>query len=344
MFASALSDDRVNRRVWRFTLGIGLSVAISALWAWPLAFIVPVFLAKFLVDRQAPTLHTVYELVISMSVTVAIAWLVSFGLTEYPLLLVPLLALLMLWAYYLFTDPRWNFFATMLIISVLLLPYLGLLQPGLALQVGLGLSFSGLVAVALFTLMHLWLPESAAADGSPELAPGVSLSQDERAFEAFRALILALPVIVFFYLMEVSGALLTMIFIAILSLQSAGAKSVKVSLFLLLTNGIGGGLAVVFYNLLVIVPQWPFFVALSMLAALVFGHRIYADPAKAPIYAGIFSALLVVVGSTTSSMDKEVDVNFYLRMLQLLLVGLYMVVASFFLESRNWAWLSPRHR
>ncbi|SDJ43785.1 Protein of unknown function [Ferrimonas sediminum] len=343
MSGSERGPDPVGRRVWRFTLGIGLSVALSALWAWPLAFIVPVFLAKFLVDRQAPTLHTVYELVISMSVTVAIAWLVSFGPTEYPLLLLPLLALLMLWAYYLFTDPRWNFFATMLIISVLLLPYLGMMQPGLALQVGLGLSFSGLVAVALFALMHLWLPERSGPDEPSQPASMAAPGENERAFEAFRAVILAFPVIVFFYLMEVSGALLTMIFIAILSLQSTGAKSVKVSLFLLLTNGIGGGLAVLFYNLLVIVPELPFFIALSMLAAVIFGQKIYADPAKAPIYAGIFSALLVVVGSTTSSVDKEVDVNFYLRMVQLLLVGLYMVVASFFLESRNWAWLSPRH-
>ncbi|GIU36391.1 DUF2955 domain-containing protein [Shewanella schlegeliana] len=329
-----------TRRVLRFTLGIGLAVAVSAIWAWPLAFIVPVFVAKFLVDRQEPTMQTVYELLISMICTIGLAWLVSFGPTHYPMVLLPLLAMMMLWGYYLFSDPKWNFFATIFIVATLLLPYLSLLQPGAAILVGVGLSFSGVVAVVIFALLHALLP-----DLSPkkEQLADAQQSHDERTHEAFRALIIAFPVICFFYFLEISGALLTMIFIAILSLQAAGAKSVKVSLFLLVTNGIGGALAVVFYNLLTIVPEVQFYIGMSMLAALFFGQKIYADPAKAPLYAGILSALLVVVGSTASSTDKDVAVNFYLRILQLFLVGVYMIFASFFLESRDWKFLKKRN-
>ncbi|MCL1048742.1 DUF2955 domain-containing protein [Shewanella abyssi] len=335
-----LDEAIYTRRVLRFTLGIGLAVAVSSLWAWPLAFIVPVFVAKFLVDRQEPTVQTVYELLISMICTIAIAWMVSFGPTQYPLVLLPSLAMMMLWGYYLFSSPKWNFFATILIIATLLLPYLGLLQPGASLMVGVGLSFSGVVAVSIFALLHVLLP-----DLSPEreLLAGAEQSHDERTHEAFRALILAFPVICFFYFLEISGALLTMIFIAILSLQAAGAKSIKVSLFLLITNGIGGVLAIVFYNLLTIVPELPFYIGMAMLAALIFGQKIYADPAKAPLFAGILSALLVVVGSTVSSTDKDVAVNFYLRILQLFFVGVYMVFASFYLESRDWKFLKKRN-
>jgi len=335
-----LDEAIYTRRVLRFTLGIGVAVAVSSIWAWPLAFIVPVFVAKFLVDRQEPTVQTVYELLISMICTIAIAWLVSFGPTQYPLVLLPSLAIMMLWGYYLFSSPKWNFFATILIVATLLLHYLGLLQPGASLMVGVGLSFSGVVAVSIFALLHVLLP-----DLSPEREQlaGAEQSHDERTHEAFRALILAFPVICFFYFLEISGALLTMIFIAILSLQAAGAKSIKVSLFLLITNGIGGVLAIVFYNLLTIVPELPFYIGMAMLAALFFGQKIYADPAKAPLFAGILSALLVVVGSTVSSTDKDVAVNFYLRILQLFFVGVYMVFASFYLESRDWKFLKKRN-
>ncbi|GIU53517.1 MULTISPECIES: DUF2955 domain-containing protein [Shewanella] len=337
--APELEEAIYTRRVIRFTLGIGLAVAVSAIFAWQLAFIVPVFVAKFLVDRTEPTIQTVYELLLSMVATIAIAWLVSFGPVQYPMVLLPLLALLMLWAYYLFSNPKWNFFATILIVATLVLPYLGILHPGAAIFVGVGLSFSGVVAVVIFTLLHILLP-----DLSPnrETHVAAGLTSDERLYESVRALIIAFPVITFFYLFEITGALLTMIFIAILSLQSAGSKSVKVSLFLLITNGIGGAMAVVFYNLLVIVPELTFYVGLAMICALLFSQKIYANPEKAPIFAGIFSALLVVVGSTASSTDADVATNFYIRIAQLFLVGVYMVVASFFLETRNWKFLQKR--
>ncbi|MDO6777222.1 DUF2955 domain-containing protein [Shewanella sp. 3_MG-2023] len=329
-----------TRRVLRFTLGIGIAVAIAAVFDWQLAFILPVFVAKFLVDRVVPTVQTIYELLISMVVTIAIAWMVSLGPVQYPFVLLPLLALMMLWAYYLFSDPKWNFFATILIVSTLVLPYLGILHPGAAIFFGVGLSFSGVVAVIIFTLLHILLPDLAP---EKETHSESELSNDERLYESVRALIISFPVISFFFLFEVTGALLTMIFIAILSLQTAGTKSVKVSLFLLLTNGIGGVLAIIFYNMLVVVPELAFYIGLTMIAALFFAQKIYDDPAKAPIFAGIFSALLVVVGSTASSTDADVATNFYIRIAQLFIVGVYMVVASFFLETRNWKFLQTNH-
>lgn len=337
----ATQEQIYTRKVLRFTIGIALSIAISAAFSWPLAFIVPVFVAKFFVDRQEPTKQTVYELLLAMICTIFIAWVVSFGPTQYPLVLLPLIAMVMMWAYYLFSDPKWNFFATVLIIAILLLPYLGLQQPGAALMVGVGLSFSGVVSVAIFALMHALYPD---LSQKREQHPMPEQSAEDRAYESFRALLLAFPVICFFYLLEISGALLTMIFIAILSLQAAGEKSVKVSLFLLITNGIGGLLAIIFYNLLVTVPELSFYIILASLAAILFAKKIYEDPAKAPLYAGIFSALIVVVGSTASATDKGVAENFYMRILQLMMVGLYMVFASFFLESRNWAFLRKIER
>lgn len=330
-----------DRRALRLTLGVGLAVALSASIAWSLAFVAPVFAAKFLVERAEPTWGTARELLFGVLVTVAIAFAVSFGPIHYPLVFLPLLALVMLWAYFLFSDPRWNFFASMLIIAALLLPYLGLLHPGIALELGIGLAFSGVVAVLVFTLMHLLIPEEK-AQSNPSADAEELPDGDTRTDEAVRALVIAFPVVCFFFLAQITDALLTMIFIAVLSLQASGAKSVKVSLFLLVTNGVGGVVAVLIYQLLVVMPYLGFYVALAMLVTIVLASYLYADPDKAPLYAGILSTVLVLVGSTASSMDKEVVSNFYLRLLQIAMVGAYMVFISYFLESRSRPGLSLR--
>ena len=162
--AVASEEAIYTRRVLRFTLGIGLAVAVSAIFAWPLAFIVPVFVAKFLVDRQEPTVQTVYELLISMICTIGLAWLVSFGPIQYPMVLLPLIAMMMLWGYYLFSDPRWNFFATIFIVATLLFA----LHEFIA--AGGGQVFSGVVGFEVFfgvwfavgrffALLHALLPD-----------------------------------------------------------------------------------------------------------------------------------------------------------------------------------------
>ncbi|WP_394132813.1 DUF2955 domain-containing protein [Shewanella maritima] len=326
----------VTRRVLRFTLAMGVAILVSALVAWPLAFIVPVFVAKFLVDRQAPTLQTFYELLASMLVIGFIAWVVTFGPVQYPAVLMPVIAIAMLWAYYLFSDPRWNFFALMVIIATLLLPYMAVLHPGMAGIVAFGLGLSGLVAVIIFSLFHVILPDL--APEKDELnAP--ELSSESRQNAAFKALVLAYPVICVFYILQITDALLTMIFIAILSLQTTENNTVKVSLFLLITNVIGGILAIAFYNVIVISPSLIFYVGFMMLLAIFFATKIYHNPEKAPIFATIFSTLLVLLCSAVTSSDADVANSFYIRIAQIFMVSVYMIVMSFFLETRQWRWL-----
>ena len=330
---AATPEAIIQRRVLRFTIGITLAVAISALMNWTLSYIMPILLAKFLVDRQAPTIQTIYELVISMLLTIIIAWFVSVGLLEYPSLLMPLIAVLMFISYYLFIDPRWNFFATILLVASLIIPYAAIISPGIGMMLGVGLCFSGLVSVLLFTLLHIYLPDLAGEKDQHAQSPQ---SQHERLFESAKALIIAFPVICFFYTFELSGAMLTMIFIAILSLQTASEKSIKLSLFMMLTNIIGGIIAIVVYNLVSFVPVISFYLGLIFLISLVFAHKMYSMPGKAMVFSTIFSTLLVLVSSTMASSNGDVDSNFYARIAQIGGACIYLVIISYFIEGRKW--------
>ena len=136
-------DQQTQQRILRYTVGVTLAVFLAAWINWPLAFVAPVFTAKFLIDK--PDLHkeTVYELLLAVVVTMGLGLLLSRGITHYPVPLLILVGLMMLWGYYLFVDPKWNLFATILLIAVLMLPFMAISNPGVSVLLASGLATSG---------------------------------------------------------------------------------------------------------------------------------------------------------------------------------------------------------
>ncbi|APX08664.1 hypothetical protein BWP24_21035 [Vibrio campbellii] len=328
-------DNATQRRILRFTIGVGLAVFLAAWINWQLAFVAPVFTAKFLVDK--PNLHreTIYELLLALIATMGLGLLLSGGITQYPIVLLIAVGLMMAWGYCLFTDPKWNLFATILLIAVLMLPFMAINNPAISLVLASGLAISGAVSVAIFALVHIYLPEpdsEFAGYGQPPIG------KEQRWHASFRAMLISFPVVCFFFVFQISEALLTMMFVALLSLMITAEKSVKLSAFLIISNGIGGMLAISAFSILAIVPNIFFYTAFIALLAVWIGKKIYTVPEKAPIFATAFSTLLVLIGSTLMS-SGDIDSNTFIRIFQLVLVGTYMILASLFLETRQWKFL-----
>jgi hypothetical protein len=334
------AESEAQRRTIRFIVGVGIAVFAAAYFNWSLAFVAPVFTAKFLIEKPSLNSQTVYELVIALVVTMFLGMMLTGGITQYPLILMLLVGLMMLWGYYLFTDPKWNLFASILLIAVLLLPFMAISNPSISFVLAKGLSFSGIVAILVFALVHILIPEHN-RDFKGYAQP--QISDQQRWHAAFRAMILAFPVVCFFYVFQITSALLTMIFIAILSLQITGEKSIKLSAFLMISNAIGGVLATIMFSILTVVPNLIFYTLVTCYMAAVMGYKIYTIPAKAPVYVTAFSTFLVLVGNTVSSTGGDIDSNTWVRIIQLVMVGLYMIVASFYLETRDWKFLRNQH-
>lgn len=328
-------DNATQRRIMRFTIGVGLAVFLAALINWQLAFVAPVFTAKFLVDK--PNLHreTIYELLLALIATMGLGLLLSGGITQYPIVLLIAVGLMMAWGYYLFTDPKWNLFATILLIAVLMLPFMAINNPAISVVLASGLAISGAVSVAIFALVHIYLPEPESEFAGYAAPP---IGKEQRWHASFRAMLISFPVVCFFFIFQISEALLTMMFVALLSLMITSEKSVKLSAFLIISNGIGGILAISAFSILAIVPSIFFYTAFIALLAVVIGKKIYTVPEKAPIFATAFSTLLVLIGSTLMS-SGDIDSNTFIRIFQLVLVGTYMILASLFLETRQWKFL-----
>lgn len=328
-------DNATQRRILRFTIGVGLAVFLAAWINWQLAFVAPVFTAKFLVDK--PNLHreTIYELLLALIATMGLGLLLSGGITQYPIVLLIAVGLMMTWGYYLFTDPKWNLFATILLIAVLMLPFMAINNPAISVVLASGLAISGAVSVAIFALVHIYLPEPDSEFAGYAAPP---IGKEQRWHASFRAMLISFPVVCFFFVFQISEALLTMMFVALLSLMITSEKSVKLSAFLIISNGIGGILAILAFSILAIVPSIFFYTAFIALLAVVIGKKIYTVPEKAPIFATAFSTLLVLIGSTLMS-SGDIDSNTFIRIFQLVLVGTYMILASLFLETRQWKFL-----
>lgn len=328
-------DNATQRRILRFTIGVGLAVFLAAWINWQLAFVAPVFTAKFLVDK--PNLHreTIYELLLALIATMGLGLLLSGGITQYPIVLLIAVGLMMAWGYYLFTDPKWNLFATILLIAVLMLPFMAINNPAISLVLASGLAISGAVSVAIFALVHIYLPEPDSEFAGYAAPP---IGKEQRWHASFRAMLISFPVVCFFFVFQISEALLTMMFVALLSLMITSEKSVKLSAFLIISNGIGGILAILAFSILAIVPSIFFYTAFIALLAVLIGKKIYTVPEKTPIFATAFSTLLVLIGSTLMS-SGDIDSNTFIRIFQLVLVGTYMILASLFLETRQWKFL-----
>ncbi|MDK9775879.1 MULTISPECIES: DUF2955 domain-containing protein [unclassified Vibrio] len=328
-------DNATQRRILRFTIGVGLAVFLAAWINWQLAFVAPVFTAKFLVDK--PNLHreTIYELLLALIATMGLGLLLSGGITQYPIVLLIAVGLMMAWGYYLFTDPKWNLFATILLIAVLMLPFMAINNPAISVVLASGLAISGAVSVAIFALVHIYLPEPDSEFAGYAAPP---IGKEQRWHASFRAMLISFPVVCFFFVFQISEALLTMMFVALLSLMITSEKSVKLSAFLIISNGIGGILAILAFSILAIVPSIFFYTAFIALLAVLIGKKIYTVPEKAPIFATAFSTLLVLIGSTLMS-SGDIDSNTFIRIFQLVLVGTYMILASLFLETRQWKFL-----
>ncbi|CAH1564149.1 conserved membrane hypothetical protein [Vibrio jasicida] len=328
-------DNATQRRILRFTFGVALAVFLAAWLNWSLAFVAPVFTAKFLVDKPKAHKETVYELLLAMIATMGLGLLLSGGITQFPIILLLAVGLMMIWGYYLFTDPKWNLFATILMIAVLMLPFMAIGNPAMSIYLAGGLATSGAVAVFIYTLMHIYLPEPESKFEGYAEPP---ISKKQRWHASFRAMLISFPLVCFFFIFQISEALLTMMFVALLSLMITSEKSVKLSAFLIISNGIGGVLAILAFSILAIVPNIWFYTAFIALLAVVIGTKIYTVSEKAPVFATAFSTLLVLIGSTLMS-SGDIDSNTFIRIFQLVMVGTYMIVASLFLETRQWKFL-----
>ena len=325
--------DLRSVRIVRFGLGVALAMAIAFGFDWPLQFLLPVLTASLLGSKQpAPTLREGFYNILSIVAAFGLGLTFSLFALVYSLVYVPALGLVLFHIYYLVNRGGAAFFAIMLLIAVLLLPMMAQQVDLLATGIAAGFIGFGALAVGVQWLAHAILPDPLDTRPSAKrrggFHPGYS---GAAAHNAAKSTLVVLPVAILFIAAHWTSQALVIIFIAIYSVAPVLRVSKQDTLYKFLANVLGGCAALVFYWLLVAVPEYYFLIALSLLSALLFGAIIFSDRPSAPYYSAAFSTLLVLI-CTSMGEGADFGANFWIRVALVAIAGLYVVGALSVLE------------
>ncbi len=324
-----------DTRVLRLALGTTVAMALAQGVAWPFAFITPVFTAMFLAaPTPCPSRPAVIVLVVAILATGISGLALTLTLLSYPLAYVCALASIYLLLFHSISGGANPFMVIMILVGVTAIPVLGQVSLNLALAFAVGFSFSGVAAIGLVLLSHGLVPDPATPSAQPVTPSGrTPPSADQRLRAAVVSTTVVAPVAIFFCMFELTGELVTLIFIVMMSVQPELSAGLKASKKNLIGAFVGGTLSIVFYELLVVVPSFVFLVLLTFGAMLVLGSRIFSGGPSAVLFAASLSTFLIIVGGAIGSEDAEASSKFYVRILQIALAGLYVVMAFSVLEA-----------
>lgn len=294
----------------RYATGIGLSMALALAIGWTLSALAPVLTAAFLGNRgPRPNLKVTLAILLAISIIFGVGLVATLYLYPYPMVFLLLFCTALYLNFYSAATGTSAFVVLLYTMAILLLPLVGGPNPSMALVVSGGFLGSAFAALICVHLAHLLIPGGTRSGAATAVEPDLEAA----ARSAWLSTAVILPFALICLVFNLSGAVLPLIMIATLSqkpdfsLGAAGGKA------LIAANLAGGLVAVVFYQLLLATPTYPFVVVGTFGLALVFGRGIFSNRPTAPLYGTAFSTLLILIGTGTGAFGDQADAKFYER-------------------------------
>jgi len=342
MAAVIENSNTADVRVLRYAFGATLTIALAVAFKWPVAFLTPLLTIVLLASpAPRPTFKTVFGFLLNMIVAVYLVLLTSKILQPYPLVHILVIGLALLWAYHAAARKASPIFILWFLITLCALPLLMMRSQALAQTVGISVVFSGAVAFLVVWLSFIFVPDNieTVKPGGPVAKAAVQGPTEQQIFgSALNSTIVVFPVLILFHTYQLASDLVILVFIALLSMQPDFANDFKGSKLFVLGN-IGGGIAaIIFFELMVIIPHFAFFMALTFLVALRFASGLFSGKPTAALYGKAFTGFLLITVAATSA-GGEADTKVYIRVLQISLAVTYVVVAFGLLhhfQRRRW--------
>jgi hypothetical protein len=343
--ASALSsagadffDPRLvlrRRQIFRLAFGMTVSAALAFGIAWPLSFITPVFAAKLLTTPRALPVKMQLGFLVLLWLGLTVGTELLLPLLQYPAVHVLFTGLALFLLYYAKAGGTNPILIVFMLIGVIAVPLIGTIQPSLARAVADGLFFSAAISVGTIYLSSAIFPDPPGVDPPPRPDPAAapeSLSSGERALLALRSLAVLFPLVVLFLLYSITNAAVMLIFAMMLSLEPTYGVHLKAGSGLILAQLSGGIVAVVLYQLLVMVPSFWFFLMLCFASGILIGDQIFRDTKLGKLLSAGITAVFIVLGPTLTG-DAAAGSNLVTR-LSLIAAGVIYVVLAFGLLER----------
>ena len=308
----------------RYAAGSAIIMVIVMSADYTLAYITPVLALNFLSPgAKPPTLKSSIAFIFIISIASLVGFLFTRLFIEFPLVFLPLLALIIFHLYYTTSLQPMKMW---LILSLLLIPMVSMQSDKLGGIVAINLVMNALLVMIMVWLVFFIFPVKGSVSTDKNVKTIPLLSDRQRYISAGIKILVLLPVIVLFFVFQWTESLLVLIYTAILSMNPASNMR-KSGIGIIIANISGGLAAILVFNLLVIVPNLLFFSLLVLLSGLYFGNRLFSQRPLASLYGMAFSTFLLVLGSVTSSAEGEAGETVWQRILQIGLAVIYIVVA-----------------
>jgi hypothetical protein len=325
-----LADPR-DRRVVRYAFGATLAMAVAMGFAWDLSFVVPI-LSLMLLASPAP--RPSLRKSVGFVATIAVACFASLWVIKYLLnftwAFFAVLGLLLLGVFLAKARGASPFLILWLLIALLVLPMVAVQSPDMTLLIVRGLVLGAAVTLLVVWTAHVLVPDPPVGVPVREKPPAQAPTPADAARLALTQALVILPLVVLFHLFEWTGAILILIFVALLIMHPGFAVNVKAGRAMIAGNAMGGAAAIVMFALLTVVPEYAFLILLTLLAGLFFGSRLMSDRPNAPLYGMAYSTLLLVIGMTSTEGDTLAKV--FQRLFQIGIAVLYVVLAFGLIE------------
>ncbi|MFK5983070.1 MAG: hypothetical protein QM499_09160 [Flavobacteriaceae bacterium] len=325
IFSSTTYNWSISTPVLRYVLGISFIMLVSSLLAYPISYLTPVLALGYIAPGTKPlTFKQGAGFIVILIIINTITFVFSSFFKDILLVFMSFLSLGILWIYYSNKLPMMvKLFA---IISILVIPLMSLEPSGVSAIVAVSLIFNAFMAILLSQLVFKVFPWSEAdKEFVKEKQQAANQTDLQRFTYARNILFILLPVLLLFFIFKLSGGLLILIFIGILSMSPALANA-KVGKFLIAANILGGLFAIIAYKLLVIVPMITFMMLLVLLVGFIFGSRLFSKAKLAAIFGTGFSTFLLILGTVTSSGDAAGSAV-WTRLVQISAAVIYVVAA-----------------
>lgn len=343
--AASRGLDIASLRVLRLAFGTAASLWFSQTVTYSgMSYIAPV-ITMFILALPIPALKLKQGvgLVLALTLSMYAGMFLLPRLLNQPMVGLLLLILALYWSFYFTAKGGSAVIGTFLTIGIAMSTAVGTVSVDALIMVIQGIAAGAIGGVVFVWIAHAILPDSLAADGPAAPAamppPAAAVDLREARWNAFRSLVIVLPVAVWFLLSAASSAYVpVMIKVASMGQQASNDATRVAGSSLVMSTLIGGAGAVIGWQVLRIVPTLSVYTLLIALGALVIGPRIFRGKGMHPdaetwSYAYLTMIVILAPAVMDSAGGAAAGAKFLDRLLMFALTTIYAVVAVYVFDA-----------
>jgi hypothetical protein len=325
--------DKVKQFCWdlkedipivRCVFGVTIGLLISTSLGYLVPHMTAIFALMFLAPKQKPLgLKKEIGIVLGITILGYFGVLIGYYLIDYPLVVLPLLCLVIFGSFRFITIPEPV--RLLFLMLTVLIPFFSMKANLLGEVILTALLFNLIIALGVVRIAFFIFPISDQEDIEIEKKKPIAYKNINLDKLAFNGLLVVFPIVFMIYLFNTSIAILTLVFVIILSFDPFVYQSKK-GIALILANIFGGLAGILTYNVLVIAPSYVLYIFLIISVAFYFVINLYSGKKTAPIFKISFNTFFVVMSVISTSTDQA-GVAIGERILQIGLAILYVIVA-----------------